>query len=104
MASKKERGIALSGKKTDYVSPERLVKDYREKQKSYTLYKRAVQIVASPTSRSTSCPLPRLVRPPSATLGRSRNCPRTESYSWSESSSTFLHFSLSLAVCSLPLR
>lgn len=42
LASKTARGKALTGKNTDYVSPERLVKDYREKQKSYSIYRRTV--------------------------------------------------------------
>ena len=42
ISSKKERLKAQSGKIMDYISPERIIKDYREKQKSYTIYKRTV--------------------------------------------------------------
>jgi len=41
-ASRKARRKAESGIDRDYISPEELVKNYREKQKSYTIYKRAV--------------------------------------------------------------
>lgn len=42
MATRKAHRKAALGKTDDYVSPEELVKNYREKQKSYSIYKRAV--------------------------------------------------------------
>jgi hypothetical protein len=42
LASIKAKGKAEVGKLVDYISPEKIVKEYREKQKSYSIYKRAV--------------------------------------------------------------
>lgn len=44
LATIKAKGKAQVGKLVDYISPEKIVKEYREKQKSYSIYKRAVII------------------------------------------------------------
>lgn len=42
VATRKARREAESGIDKNYISPEELVKNYREKQKSYAIYRRAV--------------------------------------------------------------
>ena len=42
MATRRAESKKMLAKSVDYISPDRIVKDYREKQKSYVIYKRAV--------------------------------------------------------------